>query len=266
MEKEIIGRLPRVILLVLLMIICIPGFSTASTFGSTGRMLRDIGITYYSIQRDVESGGGETQEAEAGIYLLNVDLQEVDRFKFSLSVGAGSLDLNYDELTYDDLIFTVCDKAGFSGGTGFACAGGVECRICEFSQYGFDITGRILYFRTGSEIRSLSSDPSNTELSKGTFSKKGKWLEYELGARLIYEGINKVRPYAGVNASRIEGSIDGEEIIGNLVDSESKSFDSSELFGAFLGIDFMLSDKIEAGCLVNLLSQTSYTVSLKYVF
>ncbi len=260
------GRFVRVILLALLTIICIPGVSTASTFGSTGRIMRDIGITYYSIQRDVESGGGELQEAEACIYLLTVDLQEVDRFKFSLSVGAGSLDLNYDELIYDDLVFTVCDKAGFSGGTGFACGGGVECRIWEFSQCGFDITGRVLYFSTGSETRNLTSDPSNTELSKGTFSKKGKWIEYELGARLTYEGINKFRPYAGVNVSMVDGSINGEEVIGNLVDSESKSFDSSDLFGAFLGIDFMLSDKIEAGCFANLVSQTSYTVSLKYVF
>lgn len=246
----------------ILLVLCMSGFPmTGAT--STGP-LKDVGLEYISIQRDIEFGSGQTLEAEAELFLVSATLQGSERTKFSISAGLGSFDVDYDELAFDQLPFTIISRTGFSGDSKFACAGGVEYRIRESSNYnwGVDLIGRILYFRTGS-----SDDRSITlpNLS-GTFSQKGEWIEYELGTRVIYEGIDKLKPYAGISISSVDGNIEGEETVGALAGRESKDFENSDLFGALLGIDYRPSDRVGIRCEAELVSQTSFALTVRYLF
>jgi hypothetical protein len=243
------------------LVLCTSGFSMASA--TNAGPLKDVGLRYTSISRDIEFDDGQTQEAEAQLFLINATLQASERVKFPISVGLGSFDVDYNELTFDGLPFTIVSRTGFSGDSSFAFAGGVEYRIYTPSDYNYavDLLGQVLYFQTGSDDRSFTLP----NLS-GTFSQEGRWLEYELGARFIYEGSDKLRPYAGISISIVDGGIDGEETVGALSGSESKNFDNSDLFGASLGIDFKPSANIGIGLEVKLVSQTSFGVTIKYVF
>ena len=69
----------------------------------------------------------------------------------------------------------------------------------------------------------------------GIFFQEGKWIEYEVLARVTYQGNDKFRPYGAVGVSSVSGKIRGEETIGELTGTESKVFHSSEY-------DFVNSD------------------------
>ena len=60
-----------------LLVLCISGFPMTGA-ASTGP-LKDVGIEYISIQRDIEFDSGQIWEAEAELFLVSATLQGSER-------------------------------------------------------------------------------------------------------------------------------------------------------------------------------------------
>ena len=221
---------------------------------------KSAGFGLKSSTRDIEFDSGETMEAEQLLFLLRGQVLVSENIDAYILLGLGSVEVSDFNLTYEELPFTVVGKS-FDGGSGLAWGGGAEYTMPKTL---FDVTTAIgfqlLYFT--SEMDSSIGAPLNVE---GSLTERVKWLEYGLEAS-ISKTFGKLEPYGGVGITKVSGKMEGEETIGSLSGTESKDFSESDLFGAFGGVNYSISESLLINAEMRLIDEAAFVVSAQWSF
>ena len=84
------------------------------------------------------------------------------------------------------------------------------------------------------------------------------WLEYDIFAGGSYLALGELVPYGGLVISKVDGKLKGP--------GGSVSLNEDSVLGIFLGGDFKINDQLKAGAELRLVNETSFALSVGYMF
>lgn len=229
-------KLGKVMLLASAATMLFYGIAISGTIGNPTATLGEgkasVGLDLDFAKRKVKDSSGSS-DAKTERYLLNG----------SYGLGMANAYLKLGSVTTKPDISGVSVSDGSAMGYGV----GVKATVHEIPKkvkYGVGI--QLLTFSTKHTVSGVSGDYTID------------WMEYDIFAGGSYLPLGELVPYGGLVLSKVDGKTKGPGV--------SQSFNEDSSFGIFLGGDFKINDQLKAGAELRLVNETSFALSVGYMF
>jgi len=185
--------------------------------------------------RDIDIEGASVHEMDSSRFLV--------KGTYGLENGVAPLNL-YAKLGMANGE-TEDPSGNFDGDYGLAYQLGMKATVYEMTD---------MQVGVGVQYLSLTSEDST---AGSTYEVESS--EIDIYAGTSYTGLGKLVPYGGLHFSMIDGEFsDGT--------GWSNDFEQDDSVGLFMGADLGFSDQFRGGAEVRLVSETSFSLNLSYLF
>lgn len=197
---------------------------------------------------DFDDGGTNTITSKDASAQLNYSLFD-NRINMFLNLGITSKG-------FDDLINggeaqdETVNYIDFSKILGLAGGGGINFYLLTYDPLKLGIDAEI-----GLKLGKNEGEKENDYIASMN------WMQMYLSTRCNYLGMGKLKPYAGISISKLDGTFE----IDNLDEDDiSMDFTEANLVGLFLGASYKLNSKINVDAQFKIIDETSIMVGVNY--
>ncbi len=188
-------------------------------------------------------------EIEAGLkdYLILgvVAGYDTNHFNDAVDFYRLPLSLHVDDQSFNSMVFGVKAKSDFF----------------SWKDFSFVAQGELLFFKLFKK-----EFPIDLPIAKGTSTVKQSFSQLALELLVQYDGFPGFTVFAGPQLNLLKGSLTASEKIEELEGEEKLTYRQKNKMGIAAGINIELSSQLELNVKVNVISKTSLSVEVFYIF
>lgn len=216
-----------------------------------------LNFSYNSAQ--VKIGNNDLENTLVYSYLaLEVDLDLMDYLTVGVLAG---YNMNHLDDPVDFINLPLSLRLGDENFKSMVLGVRARSEFFSWKDFSFVATGEFLVFK-----RFEKELPINLPIASGIATVKNSFTQTAVELLVKYEGLETLTIFAGPQLNLINGEVEASHSIEELSGQETLEFKQKQSLGVTAGVHFELGNHFEVDVKAYLLSKTSLSLELFYIF